>query len=106
MSTRVKNRNLKNVYGNVLWDLYFYANCNAHPQILRTVKDFARSYRLLTSNLQTVIVYERLFSHPGVVEFAIAEMACVSSNVRRTFHVPSGVRVQRSISERDVSHPI
>ena len=43
-------------------------------------------------------------SHP-VVEFAIAEMACVSSNVRRTFHVPSGVRVQRSISERDVSHP-
>ncbi len=40
------------------------------------------------------------------VELAIAEMACVSSNVRRTFHVPSGVRVQRSISERDVSHPI
>ena len=39
------------------------------------------------------------------VEFAIAEMACVSSNVRRTFHVPSGVRVQRSISGRDVSHP-
>ena len=49
-------------------------------------------------------------SYPGVelgrvVEFAIAEMACVSSNVRRTFHVPSGVRVQRSISGRDVSHP-
>ena len=44
-------------------------------------------------------------SYP-VVELAIAEMACVSSNVRRTFHVPSGVRVQRSISERDVSHPI
>ena len=40
-----------------------------------------------------------------VVELAIAEMACVSSNVRRTFHVPSGGRVQRSISERDVSHP-
>ena len=39
------------------------------------------------------------------VEFAIAEMACVSSNVRRTFHVPSSVPVQRSISERDVSHP-
>ncbi len=45
-------------------------------------------------------------SHILVVELAIAEMACVSSNVRRTFHVPSGVRVQRSISERDVSHPI
>ena len=40
------------------------------------------------------------------VEFAIAEMACVSRNVRRTFHVPSGVPVQRSISERDVSHPV
>ena len=46
------------------------------------------------------------FSHIlFLVEFDIAEMACVSSNVRRTFHVPSGVRVQRSISERDVSHP-
>ena len=40
LSTRVKSRNLKNVYGNVLWYLYFYANCNAHTQILRTVKDF------------------------------------------------------------------
>ena len=40
------------------------------------------------------------------VEFAIAEMACVSRNIRRTFHVPSGVPVQRSISERDVSHPV
>ena len=39
------------------------------------------------------------------VEFAIAEMACVSRNVRRTFHIPSGVPVQRSISGRDVSHP-
>ena len=41
-----------------------------------------------------------------VVEFAIAEMACVSRNVRRTLHVPSGVPVQRSISERDCSHPV
>ena len=41
LGPRGKNRNLKNVYGNVLWDLYFYANCNAHTQILRTVKDFA-----------------------------------------------------------------
>ena len=40
LGPRGKNRNLKNVYGNVLWDLYFYANCNAHTQILRTVKDF------------------------------------------------------------------
>ena len=39
------------------------------------------------------------------VELAIAEMACVSRNIRRTLHVPSGVPVQRSISERDCSHP-
>ena len=45
-------------------------------------------------------------SHSVVVELAIAEMASVSSNVRRTFHVPAGVRVQRSISERDCSHPV
>ena len=42
----------------------------------------------------------------GVVELTIAEMACVSRNIRRTFHVPSGVPVQRSISERDCSHPV
>ena len=41
-----------------------------------------------------------------LVELAIAEMACVSRNIRRTFHVPSGVPVQRSISERDCSHPL
>ena len=41
-----------------------------------------------------------------LVELAIAEMACVSRNIRRTFHVPSGVSVQRSISERDCSHPV
>ena len=47
LSTRVKSRNLKNVYGNVLWYLYFYANCNAHTQILRTVKDFAERFTFL-----------------------------------------------------------
>ena len=40
-----------------------------------------------------------------VVELDLAEMACVSRNIRRTFHVPSGVPVQRSISERSVSYP-
>ena len=44
-------------------------------------------------------VSERSFSY-HVVELAIAEMACVSRNVCRTFHVPSGVPVQRSISGR------
>ena len=47
LGPRGKNRNLKNVYGNVLWDLYFYANCNAHTQILRTVKDFAERFTFL-----------------------------------------------------------
>ena len=39
------------------------------------------------------------------VELDVAEMACVPRNIRRTLHVPSGVPVQRSISERDVSYP-
>ena len=39
------------------------------------------------------------------VELDLAEMACVSRNIRRTFHVPSGVPIQRSISERSVSYP-
>ena len=47
MGPRGKNRNFKNVYGNVLWNLYFYANCNAHTQILRTVKDFAERFTFL-----------------------------------------------------------
>ena len=42
---------------------------------------------------------------PCVVGFEKAETTSTSRNVRRTFHVPSGVRVQRSISGRDVSHP-
>ena len=41
-----------------------------------------------------------------LVEIAIAEMACVSRNIRGTFHFPSGVPVQRSISGRDCSHPV
>ena len=52
------------------------------------------------------LTYRSAIATSYVVELAIAEMACVSSNVRRTFHVPSGVRVQRSISGRDFSHPM
>ena len=63
------------------------------------------TFQVAYGKVRTVIVSKRFFSHSVVVELAIAEMACVSSNVRRTFHVPSGVRVQRSISERDCSHP-
>ena len=61
----------------------------------------SKSLAVFVSNDSSLSVRPRIL----VVEFAIAEMACVSSNVRRTFHVPSGVRVQRSISGRDVSHP-
>ena len=45
------------------------------------------------------------FSHILKVELDLTEMACVSWNIRRTLHVPSGVPVQRSISERSVSYP-
>ena len=61
-------------------------------QILRTVRIFLASVFLLHILL--------------LVELAIAEMACVSRIIRGTFHVPSGVPVQRSISERDCSHPL
>ena len=74
----------------------------AETQAFRVLS--ARSFRPLTAKPRTVIASERFCSHP-VVELAIAEMACVSRNVRRTLHVPSGVPVQRSISERDVSYP-
>ena len=62
----------------------------------------SKSLAVFVSNDSSLSVRPRILF---VVELDIAEMACVSSNVRRTFHVPSGVRVQRSISERDVSHP-
>ena len=61
------------------------------------------TYKLRFSFLQ-LGSWLRLFASCEV-ELTIAEMACVSRNIRRTFHVPSGVPVQRSISERDCSHP-
>ena len=42
----------------------YFANGNAHIQILRTVKDFARSFRPLAAKPRTVIAYERFCSHP------------------------------------------
>ena len=45
------------------------------------------------------------FAHILGVELGLTGLTSTSRNVRRTFHVPSGVPVQRSISERDVSHP-
>ena len=76
-------------------------------QILRTVKDFARlvpsPLRHISPSGSVLTVRPRILF---LVELAIAEMACVSRNIRGTFHVPSGVPVQRSISERDCSHPL
>ena len=76
-------------------------------QILRTVKDFARlvpsPLRHISPSGSVLTVRPRILF---LVALAIAEMACVSRNIRGTFHVPSGVPVQRSISERDCSHPL
>ena len=43
---------------------------------------------------------------PCGVGFEKAETTSTSRNVRRTFHVPSGVPVQWFVSERFFSHPI
>ncbi len=61
-----------------------YTRSNAHTQILRTVKDFSRILG---------------------VELTIAEMACVSRNIRTAVPAAYGIPVQRSISERDGSYP-
>ena len=74
-------------------------------EIIRSANDLEFNKSKKNSHCELFFVFCLSASHPSEVEFAIAEMACVSSNVRRTFHVPSGVRVQRSISRRDVSHP-
>ena len=66
----------------------------------RTVRIFLASVFLLH-----ILEVELGLTSCFLVELAIAEMACVSRNIRGTFHVPSGVPVQRSISERDCSHP-
>ena len=82
-------------------------------QILRTVKDFARLVPSPLRHISPVTHNSHCELWPSVrprilflVELAIAEMACVFRNIRGTFHVPSGVPVQRSISERDCSHPL
>ena len=71
------------------------------------------SWYVRTTRSESLAVYQSSVSVLSVrprilfvVELAIAEMACVSRNIRGTFHVPSGVPVQRSISERDCSHPL
>ncbi len=63
----------------------------------------SESFALFVSSDSFLIAFSQILV---VVELAIAEMACVSRNIRRTFHVPSDVPIQRSISERDCSHPV
>ena len=61
----------------------------------------AKSFALLRSSDS----FLSAFSHILVVELDLAEMACVSRNVRRTLHVPSGVPVQCFSPERSPSYP-
>ena len=114
----VKEKNRHRENGGSFLGVFIFLGWMSHILELNSKRQKRRPLRQISARLQAVpcviclqwFVSKRLFSYPVVelgreVEFAIAEMACVSSNVRRTFHVPSGVRVQRSISGRDVSHP-
>ena len=51
------------------------------------------------------LIFKRDVSYP-LVELVIAEMACVSRNIRSAVSAAYGIPVQRSISERDVSYPL
>ena len=53
---------------------------------------------------ETASTSKRFFSYP-LVELVIAEMACVSRNIRTAVPAAYGIPVQRSISERDGSYP-
>ena len=62
----------------------------------------SKSLAVFVSNDSSLSVRPRILF---VVELAIAEMACVSRNIRTAVPAAYGIPVQRSISERDVSHP-
>ena len=115
----VKEKNRHRENGGSFLGVFIFLGWMSHILELNSKRQKRRPLRQISARLQAVpcviclqwFVSKRLFSYPVVelgreVEFAIAEMACVSRNVRRTFHVPSGVPVQRSISGRDVSHPV
>ena len=92
-TVKEKNRQVAVLF----WCIYLFVS---HPE-LNSKRQKRRPLRQISARLQAVpcviclqwFVSKRLFSYPVVelgreVEFAIAEMACVSRNVRRTFHVP------------------
>ena len=88
-------------FGLVSWS---WARKGIGSSLSRLVRTTASSpLRLTCEPSSPMTAFSRILF---LVELAIAEMACVSRNIRRTFHVPSGVPVQRSISERDCSHPL
>ena len=93
--------------------LTFFSSLVIQESLINCANERLRSR--IFSHCENILSFCLSASHPWswtrahilfLVELAIAEMACVSRNIRGTFHVPSGVPVQRSISERDCSHPI
>ena len=72
-----------NVYGNVLWYLYFYANCNAHTQILRTVKDFAELFTFLPA-FESNVPFLGAMSHILGVELGLTGLTSTSRSSRTT----------------------
>ena len=61
----------------------------------------SKSLAVFVSNDSPLSVRPRILG----VELAIAEMACVSRNIRTAVPAVYGIPVQRSISERDGSYP-
>ena len=93
--------------------LTFFSSLVIQESLINCANERLRSR--IFSHCENILSFCLSASHPWswtrahilfLVELAIAEMACVSRNIRGTFHVPSGVPVQRSISERDCSHPL
>ena len=93
--------------------LTFFSSLVIQESLINCANERLRSR--IFSHCENILSFCLSASHPWswtrahilfLVELAIAEMACVSRNIRGTFHVPSGVPVQRSISEHDCSHPL
>ena len=93
--------------------IIFYDNCASFRKSKLTYK-LILSKQKQDSKSNPVLVSAEIYSQWLVeltltscgVELDLTEMACVSWNIRRTLHVPSGVPVQRSISERSPSYPV
>ena len=60
--------------------------------------EYSRTVRIFLASVFLLHILE--------VEFVFAEIACVSRNIRTAVPAAYGIPVQRSISERDCSHPV